>query len=246
VARLTGRDYRKVLDVLYAAGEVDGPVAFPEPVLRTLRDVVPCDVVTFHERSRSRDRLLVYTGEPVGPLTPEIRRAKRLLDHENPVLPVARACALTDVVSMRDFRRLELYRDVHRPFGIEYMLWLYLDPASGDARFEFDRADTDFTQRDRHVLNLLLPHLRQQLVAARSRAPARGATGLTPREREIVGYVAEGRTNVEIARLLTVSRHTVRKHLENVYEKLGVHTRTGAVAAIFGHRAAARGESLDP
>lgn len=57
---------------------------------------------------------------------------------------------------------------------------------------------------------------------------------LTPREREILDLVAEGRTNAEIAERLWVSPVTVRKHLENVYAKLGVHTRTAAVALIGG------------
>ena len=57
---------------------------------------------------------------------------------------------------------------------------------------------------------------------------------LTPREREIMDLVAEGRTNAEIAERLWVSPVTVRKHLENVYAKLGVHTRTAAAALIAG------------
>jgi DNA-binding CsgD family transcriptional regulator len=53
---------------------------------------------------------------------------------------------------------------------------------------------------------------------------------LTAREREILDLVAEGRTNAEIAERLWVSTGTVRRHLENIYAKLGVHTRTAAVA----------------
>jgi DNA-binding CsgD family transcriptional regulator len=42
--------------------------------------------------------------------------------------------------------------------------------------------------------------------------------------------VAEGLTNAEVAARLVISRTTVRTHLENVFDKLGVHTRTAAVA----------------
>jgi DNA-binding NarL/FixJ family response regulator len=56
---------------------------------------------------------------------------------------------------------------------------------------------------------------------------------LTKREREILELVAEGKSNAEIAEQLWVSLGTVRKHLDNVYAKLGVHTRTAAAAAFL-------------
>jgi DNA-binding CsgD family transcriptional regulator len=56
------------------------------------------------------------------------------------------------------------------------------------------------------------------------------AAGLTTREREILDLVGEGKTNAEIAAQLWLSPGTVRRHLENVFAKLGVHTRTAAVA----------------
>ena len=57
---------------------------------------------------------------------------------------------------------------------------------------------------------------------------------LTAREREVLAWVARGKTNAEIARLLWLAPSTVGKHLENVYAKLGVSTRTAAVARCFG------------
>jgi DNA-binding CsgD family transcriptional regulator len=57
---------------------------------------------------------------------------------------------------------------------------------------------------------------------------------VTAREREILDLVAEGITNGEIAERLWISPGTVRKHLDNVYAKLGVHTRTAAVARFRG------------
>jgi DNA-binding CsgD family transcriptional regulator len=57
---------------------------------------------------------------------------------------------------------------------------------------------------------------------------------LTAREREVLAWVGRGKTNAEIARRLWVAPSTVGKHLENVYAKLGVSTRTAAVARCFG------------
>jgi DNA-binding CsgD family transcriptional regulator len=57
---------------------------------------------------------------------------------------------------------------------------------------------------------------------------------LTAREREVLTWVARGKTNAEIARLLWLAPSTVGKHLENIYAKLGVKTRTAAVARFFG------------
>ena len=52
--------------------------------------------------------------------------------------------------------------------------------------------------------------------------------GLTPRELEVLAWVTKGKTNPEIAQILSLSARTVQKHLEHVYQKLGVETRTTA------------------
>jgi DNA-binding NarL/FixJ family response regulator len=53
---------------------------------------------------------------------------------------------------------------------------------------------------------------------------------LTPRECEVVRLVAEGKTNRAIAEHLVVSEHTVNRHVSNILTKLGVGTRSAAVA----------------
>jgi DNA-binding CsgD family transcriptional regulator len=57
---------------------------------------------------------------------------------------------------------------------------------------------------------------------------------LTPRERQILALVAGGKTNREVAKILWIAPTTVRRHLENIYAKLGVRTRTGATARLLG------------
>ena len=55
---------------------------------------------------------------------------------------------------------------------------------------------------------------------------------LTARQHEILDQVAAGRTNAEIAASLCLATGTVRRHLENIFGKLGVHNRTAAVAVL--------------
>lgn len=64
---------------------------------------------------------------------------------------------------------------------------------------------------------------------ARLAAP-RADYGLSEREREILQHLVEGRTKRQIAGALFLSPHTIDGHVRNVYAKLQVHTRSGAVA----------------
>ena len=95
---------------------------------------------------------------------------------------------------------------------------------------------TDFSERDRALLMLLHPHLHQAyLDAERRRHPV---PRLTPRQTDLLRLLAAGHTNAQIARLLGISEGTVRTHLENIYGRLHVSSRTAAVAHAFPNRTA--------
>lgn len=64
------------------------------------------------------------------------------------------------------------------------------------------------------------------------------ALGLTPREAEVLFWVARGKTNDEIATVLGIGLTTVKKHLESTYAKLGVENRTTAAAMALERLAA--------
>ena len=74
--------------------------------------------------------------------------------------------------------------------------------------------------------SLLLLEEQQLLLAPRSLL----SLGLTWREAEVLSWVAQGKTNVEIAAILSISPRTVQKHLERIFVKLGVENRTAAAA----------------
>jgi DNA-binding CsgD family transcriptional regulator len=59
--------------------------------------------------------------------------------------------------------------------------------------------------------------------------------GLTPRELEVLRLVAAGKTNRDIAKELVVSEHTIARHVQNIFTKLRVSSRTAATAFAFEH-----------
>ena len=66
--------------------------------------------------------------------------------------------------------------------------------------------------------------------------PAVGPDGLSAREIEVLRLVAAGRTNHAIAAELFVSERTVHRHISNIFDKLGIHSRTAAASYAIQHR----------
>ena len=78
---------------------------------------------------------------------------------------------------------------------------------------------------------LVFPRAAQKLMFQKKQEPA--CTELSARENEVLELVAKGFTNPEIASNLSVSENTVRFHMKNIFEKLGVTNRTEAAAWYF-------------
>lgn len=81
----------------------------------------------------------------------------------------------------------------------------------------------------RRAANRVVRQLRQAARARSSSPQAEVKTNLTPREQEVFDLVRRGMRSREIAQHLTISEGTVYKHIQNVLEKLRVHSRTQAI-----------------
>jgi DNA-binding NarL/FixJ family response regulator len=147
---------------------------------------------------------------------------------------------LSDVFS----RRLRLRPDFNpnlRATGAVDEIHVDLDPARQWKAELAVYSSHDFGPRERVILELVRPHLaavyraamlRRRLSAAAQSFDPDATAELTPRERDVMACVAKGLSNAQIAPVLVVERSTVRKHLEHVYDKLGVRSRTAALAKL--------------
>lgn len=258
---LTRNDYAGALQLLARveaqAGDVD---SFARAVVRALNDYVPselttlsvCDLLTGHRH------VVGLPGVRLG--ANEIECFDRhFFEH-----PLVRhhgidggllTRRISDLVSRRNFQRSALYADYYRRIGLEYAIAM---PLLKDYRtlvsVVLNRRGLDFNERERERLEVLRPHFAFLYRLARGATmpagaaplpsvpeplpPEVGATGLTQREAGVMHWLARGKTDSDIAALLSISPRTVQKHLEHIYVKLGVETRTAAVMralALCGH-----------
>jgi len=94
------------------------------------------------------------------------------------------------------------------------------------------KAGFDPTAPDLHFGHTVL----MEKMGRRSQVPtleAKSHFKMTDREFEIVAYVAEGRTNKEIAEVLEISEHTVKEHIKHILRKTAATTRTGILSQIL-------------
>jgi DNA-binding NarL/FixJ family response regulator len=129
------------------------------------------------------------------------------------------------------------YRDLDAPYEAartrELLGMAYL--AQGDAasaEMEFDAARSAFEQ--------LLAAPDAERVRRRSGDRTASLGGLTARELEILTLVATGKTNRAIANDLVISEKTVARHLSNIFDKLGVSSRSAVTAFAYEHGLAKR------
>lgn len=94
-------------------------------------------------------------------------------------------------------------------------------------------ADLAASIRDAQAGNsTLAPEATKVLIRTAKQGPPPGHD-LTPRERQVLGLMAEGLSNPDIARALDVSRSTARAHVSQILSKLGVTNRAEAIALAF-------------
>jgi DNA-binding CsgD family transcriptional regulator len=250
MSTLRAADLHAALGFVEVLERSDAAAPFTSEVLLTLQTLFNADLVSYHE---------VRAGRVQGVRVPDPLPGERsgVPPEANPLFRHIKvrpeAARLSDFLSRRAAHHNLYYGTNLRPLGLEYQLAIKFGAGPRKKCILLERGGTrDFSVQDRELLTVLRPHLvarcrrfdRERRIAQLELAVGAGPTrseltgnglgadgGLTARESEVLEWVGEGLTNKEIGKRLAISPGTVRKHLENAYAKLDVHTRTAAVRA---------------
>ncbi|HET7744561.1 MAG TPA: helix-turn-helix transcriptional regulator [Gaiellaceae bacterium] len=239
--RLADRDLRSALDLVWQASDYTSVDPFPPEFLGHLARLIPTDVIVgYHEVEAKHPWRVVERVEiPAEGVPVDIQAAATPFCPQDPLQNGAhreerRVLKISDCLTRRGRQKLDFYHHVWKPLGIEDSLRVWFPAPPGRARTLYlERGRRDFGERDRSLLELLRPSLIKIVRRAdqRRQGDARGL--LSPRELQILRLIGRGKTTREIAEVLFLSPHTVRKHVEHILEKLGARTRSEAVARVL-------------
>ena len=238
----SARDLHRLVGIISDRRTGWPEAGLPWSLISDLKDLIPSDCVVFCGFAHKPHAPTWFSQQT----SPDEADEEAYFQHRQDCPPVCyaerggdlrRVIKYSDFYSPRQWRNSGIYRDYYRVAGVEHALVLFFpvpgwSPRDGTLRLAFFRASgPDFSERERGLLALLRPHLHEAYLDAERRR--RRTPQLTPRQWDLLRLIAAGHTNAQIARRLDVSEGTVRKHLENIYAKLQVTSRTAAVTCAF-------------
>ncbi len=241
---LRERDLRALTAVVEDGLRDDPGPAVPWAVLDRLYQLLPSDTVEFYEvdlhgqQSLAGQGILDHGGRyfDLPHHSDDDARFWALLEEFLPHSYPRRTGDLASVVRWSDFYTGSELRNT--PFYAEYLTYhsvpkycMVVPLPTGPGRTRqvmFCRSNRDFSERDRLALQLLRPHLHEVYLDADRRR--HGIPHLSCREVEVLRLASQGYSNADIARTLFISPATVAKHMEHIFDRTGVRTRSAAAA----------------
>jgi DNA-binding CsgD family transcriptional regulator len=233
----------RLLDAIECIHAQDNLTTFHLGVFKAIAALVE-DVELTMDRIPLVDGKLESRHTQEGFVTQEQQSLLVKLIPQNPMLPAVSHGArglmtITDFVTQREFERTGLYNEVWRPYNIRFEWAIPLELRGNVVMVTVNRGSR-LLPSEVQTLRLLSPHLAQAHLKAQNLARLQGFAsevpppallrhlGLTTQESYIMHWLIQGKRNSEIASILSSKTRTVQKHVQNIFNKLGVETRTAA------------------
>mgnify|MGYP003674495518 CR=1 FL=1 len=217
---------------------------FSERAFRFLEKLIPAEFIAFGSLDLKSQQLDIGFNESVSEFPKAMDAFGALMGKYDlfkwdPEVNKGDPFARSDFFSRRQFRQLDVYEEVYKRLGIDDHCAVYVPGTQGEvAFFGIERAKgPDYTAAERQLLGLAQGHLgnARELAKANSVLSHRGADpaplagqGLTNREAEVLAWIAEGKSNEEIAILLSLQLYTVKGYVKTIFKKIGAPNRLAA------------------
>jgi DNA-binding CsgD family transcriptional regulator len=242
---VTERDFRTMLSIVTRPHDMDDDTdpanPLPSSVLTELQRLIPCDNVSFYLQDSYRRESVFdqYVGELGSVADEDLEGLNEVIwthywncppcHYPDSSGDLNSITTISDFYSDRQLHSDGMYCDYFKLVGVERALGVCLPGRPGRVPQVclFRGPGMDFSPRDRGLLALLRPHLDNIYRERRRRHPT--TPQLTARQQQLLRMVASGATNGQIARRLSITEATVRKHLEHIFQRLQVNSRTAAV-----------------
>ena len=245
MVRLPGPSLERAFGFMIDVSSESEPERLVRSVVEGLPRLVASEVTTLSICDLAAGTRRVI-GSPSDAISGDHQACFNRLLHQHPLVrfhsthPGSGACRISDCVSPGAFRRQQIFADYYRPIGIDHAMAVPVIASRGLVMsYVLNRKGLDFSDAEKNLLDAMRPALanlyRFATIAAESRAlesVGDAAEALTPRQIEVLRWVAAGKSDLQVATILGTSVRTVQKHLENAYVTLGVENRTAAVARL--------------
>lgn len=239
--RLNAVQLRTLNEVILALYEDLSTPQSLDDIMDLFEVLMPVSWASMDEVILGTNRMLHRGGRNLMAI-PDVDERLTKYGHQNPVVAWAqggnpyRALRISDFATFREFRETAFYHEVVGLLpGWRDQVAVPIPLPGSIAGFTLNREKT-FTDEERLMLELFHPHLERALHRNVQFAGLDTKPPLTPREREVLHWLAEGKRDSEIATILRISVRTIEQHVRVCLQKLGVETRTAAVAAVWRAR----------
>lgn len=235
-------DWLLVNDGIYSINTVRDDIERRKRLLQILRRLIPFYCASFYHVDMTKDNMLV------NPVYIDLPEEKELLynkyyykvDYSRQLYYLSYSIIYRETDIIKNREKTEYYNDYLQPkTKVHFVVNVNFANQTGllgHISLTRNKEQGEFTERELFILRLLEPHITNRLFQEKQQYNAlisESAVGriankyrLTNREREIVSLMLQGLNNSEISNNLFISLGTVKKHINNIFRKIGVKNRT--------------------
>lgn len=248
---ISSKKWVAISNLIFCVNECSSYRAFCETLFSQIRDLIPYSKALMYQVTCDADGV-IHRSEPYA-VSPDGKPmlTEPIMNRTVPVstdsylrVPWSSVFRQSDILSSYQRKNDDVYKTLWEPQNIHYGLHFALvhhgEPVAIFTLFR-SKDDVDFSEDEVKIAEVLKNHLAQKLMSlltdrvSQSERETEEAilAGITPREREVLLCIGQGKSNKDICKELFIEDSTLRKHLYNIYRKTGTKNRSQLILWLY-------------